>query len=148
MRKQIPEERQFAYYGGIVIAGVGMLLFLSFFVTGLMALSDHSRMTDSSGPNAAIRAFIGFILVAVGSTISNVAAKGLAGSGVILDPEKAREDLEPYSRMAGGMVKDALDEADIHLNAAPKETIKVRCRSCGKLNEETAKFCNDCGKPI
>lgn len=32
-----------------------------------------------------------------------------AGSGVILDPEKAKEELEPFSRMAGGMVKDALD---------------------------------------
>jgi hypothetical protein len=32
-----------------------------------------------------------------------------------LDPEQARRDLEPLNRSRGAMVKDALDEADIHL---------------------------------
>ena len=41
--------------------------------------------------------------------------RGLAGSGVVLDPEKAREDVEPWSRMAGGVVKDALDESGIQV---------------------------------
>ena len=44
-----------------------------------------------------------------------IAARGLAGSGVVLDPEKARTDVEPWTRMAGGMVGDALDEAGIDL---------------------------------
>ena len=43
-------------------------------------------------------------LVVVGQMMRRVAARGLAGSGVLLDPEQAREDLEPYSRMAGGIV--------------------------------------------
>jgi hypothetical protein len=40
---------------------------------------------------------------------------GLAGSGVKLDPEEARRDVEPWSRMTGGVLKDAMDEAGIKL---------------------------------
>ena len=45
----------------------------------------------------------------------NLGRRGLAGSGAILDPGRARTDLEPWSRMAGGMAKDALDEAGVSL---------------------------------
>jgi type I restriction-modification system DNA methylase subunit len=29
-----------------------------------------------------------------------------------------------------------------------KEVIKIKCRSCGTLNDEDAKFCKECGKEI
>jgi hypothetical protein len=86
------------------------------------------------------------VLLVVGQLVRRVGARGLAGSGVLLDPQKARDDLEPYSRMAGGMVKDALDEADIDLGAKKEKVIMIRCQSCGKLNEEDSKFCQECGK--
>ena len=72
----------------------------------------------------------------------------MAGSGVVLDPEKARQELEPYSRMAGGMVKDALDEADVNLGGKPERVIMIKCGSCGKLNQEDAKFCQECGRKV
>ena len=53
--------------------------------------------------------------------------------------------------MAGGMVKDALDEADVQLGGptgAPEKVVMIRCRECGKLNEEDSKFCQECGKKI
>jgi multidrug resistance efflux pump len=34
---------------------------------------------------------------------------------VVLDPERARDDLEPWARAGGGLVRDALDEADVNL---------------------------------
>ena len=76
--------------------------------------------------------------------------------GVVLDPEQAREELEPYSRMAGGIAKDALDEAGLDLgsksdaeSASGKEpVVMLRCTSCKKLNEEDSKFCQECGAPI
>ncbi len=68
---------------------------------------------------------------------------------MILDPERARSELEPYSRMAGGMVKDALDEAELGGGKEKTEkVVMVRCGSCRKLNEEDSKFCQECGKPI
>jgi hypothetical protein len=41
---------------------------------------------------------------------------GVAGSGLKLDPQDARRDLEPWSRMTGGMLKDTLDEAGVDLS--------------------------------
>ena len=73
---------------------------------------------------------------------------------MILDPEQAREDLEPYSRMAGGMVRDVFEEADIDLGRRDRsppedaESIKVRCRKCRALNDEDARFCDQCGGPL
>jgi hypothetical protein len=49
----------------------------------------------------------------------NIGSRGLAGAGVVLDPQQARKDLEPWSRMAGGMAKDALEAADIHPGGGP-----------------------------
>ena len=84
----------------------------------------------------------------IGGFVRGIGARGFSGSGVVLDPEKAREELEPYSRMAGGMVKDALDEADVHFGSKSEKVIMVKCSSCGKLNEEESKFCQECGKQI
>ena len=76
------------------------------------------------------RGFVGMALIVVGAIIMNVGARGAAGSGIILDPKQAKEDLEPFSRMAGGMVKDALDEADINLGGGKSEkVIMIKLRS-------------------
>lgn len=32
--------------------------------------------------------------------------------------------------------------------AAPKETVKVKCRNCGSLEAEDAAFCHTCGQAI
>jgi rRNA maturation endonuclease Nob1 len=47
--------------------------------------------------------------------------------------------------MAGGMVKDALDEADVNLSGKAETVIMIKCRDCGQLNEEDSKFCQECG---
>ena len=79
----------------------------------------------------------------------NIGARGAAGSGLILDPEKAREDLNPYTSAAGGMINDALKEVEIlNPKSDGKDLIKVRCQSCKELNDEDAKFCKNCGKEI
>jgi uncharacterized OB-fold protein len=80
--------------------------------------------------------------------LRRIGARGVAGSGLVLDPDKAREELEPYSRMAGGMVKDALEEADVSLGARPEKVVMIKCPACGRLNEEDSKFCQECGKGL
>jgi hypothetical protein len=105
--------------------------------------------SDSSIPNFGF-GIIGFILIIAGSFVRGTAEKGVAGSGLVLDPEQAREDLEPFSRQAGGMLKDALDEADVHIGSADTDNkvIMIRCRKCSGLNPESAKFCNECGDKL
>ena len=147
MSRKISEERKTAYYVGMALMILGGILFASTFVTFIAHFGDFSNF-ESRAKSDAMRAFGGMALLIIGGIVRGIGARGLAGSGVVLDPEKAREELEPYSRMAGGMVKDALDEADIHFGGKSERVIMIKCTSCGKLNEEDSKFCQECGKPI
>jgi len=60
-----------------------------------------------------MRGVVGMGLMIVGRMLAAIGSRGLAGSGVMIDPEQARKDLEPWSRMAGGIVKDAIDETGL-----------------------------------
>ena len=150
MANQISPERKGLYSFGLVLQVVGGIMFgIPFIVVPIKLMAD-----DMPGPGVILVAFIGFGLIAGGGIMRGIAAKGVAGSGLVLDPEQAREDLEPWTRMGGGMVKDALDEADINLKnlggngSQPEKVIMIKCRECGKLNEEDSKFCQECGKSL
>ncbi len=153
MSKNISSERKCAYYFGMALMIIGGLLFASNFL--ILPMSVGGAGPGNAGnmmAGMAGRAIGGMALLIIGGFIRGVGARGLAGSGVVLDPQQARRDLEPYSRMAGGMVKDAIDESGIELGSKrgseAEKVIMVRCRECGKLNEEDSKFCQECGKPI
>lgn len=150
-KRTISEERQVVYYFGMALAGVGFLLFLSVFLTAAINFGNFTNFAGQA-KSSMFRAIGGMFLMIVGGVISHVGAQGLAGSGVILDPQQAREDLEPYSRMTGGMIKDALDETGITIGGAsttpPPTVVKIRCRQCDALNDEEAKFCNQCGAAL
>jgi hypothetical protein len=150
MGRKISEERKTIYYVGMGLMVMGGLLFASTFVVFIAHFGDFSNFEGRAKSQAAM-AFSGMALLMIGGFVRNLGARGAAGSGLILDPDKAREDLEPYSRMGGGMLKDALDEADVHLGSTPKtpeKVVMIKCRACGKLNEEDSKFCQECGKPL
>jgi hypothetical protein len=147
MTKQISEERQAAYYVGMGLMILGGILFASTFVSFAMHFGDFSNFESDAKSNM-FRAFGGMALLFIGGIIRGIGARGLAGSGVVLDPDKARQELEPFSRMAGGMVKDALNEADVNLSRTPEKVIMIKCPACGKLNEEDSKFCKECGKKM
>ncbi|MDF7800947.1 zinc ribbon domain-containing protein [Pontiellaceae bacterium B1224] len=147
MAKQISEGRKGAYYAGMVLMGIGGLMFLSVFITGAMNFGNFDNF-ESDARSSMFRAIGGMVLLFIGGAVRGIGAAGLAGSGVVLDPEKARSELEPYSRMAGGMIKDAIDESDIKLGSEPEKVIMIKCRECGKLNKEDSKFCQECGKEL
>lgn len=144
MTQKISEERKTAYYVGMGLMVLGGIMFASTFVTFIAHFGDFAHF-ESRAKSDAIRAFGGMALLIIGGVVRGIGARGLAGSGVILDPEKAREELEPFSRMAGGMVKDALDEADVNFGNKSERVVMIKCRSCGKLNEEDSKYCQECG---
>ena len=127
---------------------IGGILFISVLFTGIAHFGDFSDF-EGRTRDEGTRAIIGMVLMIIGGIIRGIGSHGLAGSGAILDPEQAREDLEPYSRQVGGMVKDVLDEADIDLgNRSAEKVVVIKCQSCGTLNDEDAMFCKGCGKKI
>ncbi len=119
-RRRIPAERKALYYFGMVLSVAGFLTFASVFVTGIMNFGNFNDF-HARARNEGIRALVGMGLIMVGAVVSNIGARGAAGSGLVLDPEKAREDVEPWSRMTGGVVSDALDEAGIDLRQRDPE---------------------------
>lgn len=153
-KKEISPERKTMYNVGLGLIVVGFILFLSVFVSAFssmngpdfsVSMSNGEPILKSNTPNFGV-ALIGFILIAVGGGMRTVAAKGVAGSGIILDPDQAREDLKPWTQMAGGMLKDALDETDIKGSSTEKTVVKIKCQNCKALNDEDSKFCKSCGQ--
>ena len=157
------------YYGGMALIAAGILLFVSTFFLGPSVggrhgpepgdpdfwehAQDRHEQFGRGVHSAMVRAFTGMGLAVVGGVLMRVGARGAAGSGMVLNPEKARQDLEPWSRMGGGVMQDALSEvASVKKleeeRGRPQPQTKVRCQKCRGLNDETAKYCNQCGASI
>jgi len=151
-QRNLSPERKAMYYGGGAISIIGLILFLSVFITGISRFGDFTDF-EARTRSEAMRGVLGMIMIAVGAVIATIGARGAAGSGVILDPQKARKDLEPWNRMAGGMANDALSEIEVvqKLSDPPQPAqppVKLRCRNCQTLCNEQAKFCSRCGQPL
>lgn len=144
MPNKISNERKIVYYAGIGMIVFGVILFFSVFFTGMGVMESDFSFGLPSGFK---RAVIGMICMIAGSILATAGARGTAGSGIILDPEKAREDLKPFNSAKGEMINDVIENIDVvkNINHEQKEIIKVRCRNCGELNDEDAKFCKNCG---
>lgn len=156
---EINKPRKILYYVGLCLIIIGIITFLSTFLSffnlsrtinlpNVNFATPYNPLVSRSfsATNSFLPAFIGIILTWIGSAVMNVGKKGLAGSGVILDPKKAREDLKPYSRQIGGMVQDAFEELDT--TTITTTIVKIRCNHCKSLNDEDSKFCKSCGMTI
>ena len=145
-KKDITPWRKLLYYGGMALMATGLLLFLSVFLSAASVM--NSPVSFGEAPGFMTRGVFGFILVFIGAVLRGVGARGLAGSGVVLDPERAREDLAPFTGALGGMARDAVEsfrEAGGYNGKAEAPQVMVRCRSCKALNREDAKYCDQCG---
>lgn len=160
MSNKISKERKTIYYVGLGLVIVGVILFISSFFIGFSGSGMHHGMPgfgmggaefDMGMPKFFKIGLSGMISIIAGGVMMNVGAKGAAGSGILLDPEQAREDLKPFSSAAGGMINDVIENIDMVKNKEENtkesnQVIRVRCRACGELNDEDAKFCKSCGE--
>lgn len=149
MSNKISKERKTLYYIGLGLTVLGVALFISTFFVNM-------RPDFYGGPSSFVgRPIIGMICMIIGRILMNIGAKGVAGSGMILDPQRAREDLKPYSTAKGGMINDTIENVDLVKDMVKgketkevKEIIKIKCKDCGALNDEDAKFCKSCGRAL
>lgn len=207
----IPAWRQGLHVIGLILMVIGFLVFFSTFLSGMgLFSSSHNGFGPSSfssferqARSNFSRAVIGVLLIGAGAGLRTVAAAGLAGSGLILSPKRARQDLRPWAKMAGGLINDAANEVDairglasardrsagqtsggpvrptsgqaasptsgqaagpttgqgpapisgpdataIDSPAAQPTVVKVRCQKCRTLNDEDAKYCDNCGASL
>lgn len=73
-----------------------------------------------------------------GRAMSKVSDNAINGFGRIIG--KGSEAMATGIQNAGGV------KFDIDTNK--EQVIKIKCRACGTLNDENAKFCDQCGQPI
>jgi hypothetical protein len=152
-QRQIPPERKALYYTGMGMTGIGLLLFFSTFISGISNFGNFDNF-EQRVKGEMCTAMLGMGLMIAGGIVMRIGAVGPAASGFILDPERARKDVEPWARMGGGVADDALSEVGLarkleqHLGQGSQPQIKVRCRQCQALNDENAKFCNQCGATL
>jgi hypothetical protein len=64
-QKQIPPERKALYHGGMALTGIGLLLFLSTFVTFLANFGNFDNF-DAQARSEGFRAFGGMVLMVTG----------------------------------------------------------------------------------
>lgn len=122
MTHDIPPQRRRLAWLGLGLAALGVGLFGTAFLRQAFGFDDVMKgpiRAPGEMETTAILAFSGLALVATGLFMRQVAVRGLAGSGLILNPRQARRDLEPWSRLGGGVIKDALHEAQIAPGALP-----------------------------
>ena len=145
MARNITQKQKTGYYLGMILIGIGIIMFSAPFID---VLFNGLEPNERGLPESFKVALVGFVLLAIGNILRSISARGLAGSGLLLAPKQARKDLEPYSRMAGGMIQDALEESGGLTSGKAPEKVMIRCQVCKKLNEEDSRFCQECGEPI
>lgn len=145
MARNITNKQKTGFYLGTILLGLGVIMFSAPFVD---VFFNGMTNREPGIPDSFKIALVGFVIVGLGQIFRVISARGLAGSGLLLAPKQARKDLEPYSRMAGGMVKDALEETGGLASGKIQEKVMIRCQACKKLNEEDSRFCQECGEPI
>ena len=138
---KISPERQGLFNLGTGLAVIGVILiaigFIGFAASGISSM-NHSGFSgfgyqEKSNPIGFwICGAIGMVVTGIGRAIRGFAARGVAGSGLILDPQKARKDLAPWSKMAGGMLNDA----GIAIGQKEKVSFDEELRRLAKLKED------------
>jgi len=134
--RDISSGRKATYYVGLGIAILGFLSFFSVFISFALHFGDSTNF-EAQTRSMTLRAAIGMGMMIGGMVLSSIGRGGAAGSGLVLDPQQARSDLEPWSRMAGGVAKDALDEAGISFDKkAENMPFDEQIRRLHKLHQD------------
>lgn len=136
--RQLPPERKTIFYIGMVVGVIGFLCFISVFISAAMHFGDFSNFAQRARSEA-VRAVLGIVMMIIASFLTRIGRMGMAGSGLNPDPEEARRDVEPWARMTGGVVKDAMDEAGIKVGGpSPAEELPFdeRLRRLQKLRQD------------
>lgn len=122
--------------GGILLA-VGVILFGMPFIAVPMAMGSGSF--DGVASSFAF-AFPGIILIAIGGMMLKF---GLLKPVAEIVATETGGAVEHSSAATGRGLARGLREGGL---AVGGPQVKVRCRSCGGLDSEDARFCSSCGK--
>jgi len=123
---RFPGRSKSVYFGGMLLAGVGVLLLLA----EILAVAQNPSVFTEPEAGSRSLLFGGLLsvgLVLAGFTAMTANAQSVSVVSFRLDPKLEKDD----RRLAG------VDDAEVSSTFC--------CRSCHAMNAENAKFCNQCG---
>jgi len=117
MNSKISNQRKVLYYIGIGTIIIGFIMFMSSFFVKM----DTGFSMET--PSFFKRGALVMICMIVGSVLPSIGRLWAAGSGFLLNPDKEREDLKPFSESKGRMINDVIENIDIvkNINQPSKE---------------------------
>lgn len=98
--KQISSKRKGIYYSGMLLGVIGLFTFGSVFISGALHFGDFSDF-EARTQSMGIRAVTGMGLAIAGGVLIGIGRAGIAGSGLVLDPQRARMLNHGHAWVAG-----------------------------------------------
>ena len=115
----LPTGRKWIYLAGLIVTGIGILLCLSVLVFVAVHIGDIAAF-EAKAKSLTLRGLSGLVLVLIGFVAMTIGSPGLG------DFEKATENLSQRAEAQNGR----------------------RCPLCQALNDDAAKFCDQCGQRL
>ena len=129
---------------GEVLTFLGAAIFIGSFIFTIIKIPKKPQFPYGIIISV-IFIIIGSIIRSIGAAICIISKEGEAAAGLLLDPNKEREDKKEQNKSFGGQISDMIEEIPVVKNLT---VIKIKCRECGHLNDEHDKFCSNCGKVL
>lgn len=155
---QVSDSRKSLHAFGTILVVIGAVAAIGGAISFMSSFGSPQNMfAESFPPKGFLIAGGGVLLTGIGRGLRSLGARGIAGSGLVLDPERAAHDLAPWAHTGGKLLRDAVDasglvtgdDGDMPAGSGGAGTrVKVRCRECRTLNDEDARFCDQCGASL
>ena len=133
MSDDISDSRKGLYYLGMVLGAAGFLCCFGAVASGGCGIAAGG-MPHPGGIFPIF--FVGMFLFIAGGIRVGIGRRGLAGSGIVLDPKQARKDLKPWAKMGGGILKDALEEAGLKKEESASSDLETDLRALYRLHQD------------
>jgi hypothetical protein len=139
---------------GPLMVGVGAI----FLIVGMV--SFFSAFGGFEPPRQFWCAFVGMPLVGIGIGICKFAYLGTftryvagevapVGKDVVnYMAEGTKDSMRDVAAAVAGGLREGMHSTEPLGESAAAPEVRIRCRSCHALNDESAKFCGQCGKPL
>jgi hypothetical protein len=148
-----PERGPVAYVGPALML-IGILLFLSTFVTAIANFGNFDNF-EGRVKSMGFRALGGMVLFIVGGVVTGATGKGAASSRMMQNLSRLRDQVQinvPKPEPQPVLCQYCNTENDASLakceSCGAALVKQCRCFGCGTVNDPNARFCNHCGKAI
>jgi hypothetical protein len=161
MNEQIAELRRLIYHIGVVLITLGFLMILGtlFHVfspgtrpAALPKLGKGAAVPASGGHDPALFILDGVVII-VGAVVMKLSGS-VTHKALLVEKQEAAPMIKPESVLPDSAIDDSLSAASTSGEIVtpddqqPASIVKIRCLNCHTLNDESAKFCSECGNPM